>query len=99
MYMCMYHLQKYQLMQKSTLSVVVQYHLKISVLQHCYALSKGKSFSKPEMGVCKKSQHNAMFKPVAIFRNNNYVLNYLIRHAKFLRVLPKLHVIQFYPMN
>ena len=34
MYLCMYLLEKYHLAQKSTLSVIVQYHFKILVLQH-----------------------------------------------------------------
>ena len=34
--MCVFFfLQKYHLMQQSTFSVTVQYHFKISILQHC----------------------------------------------------------------
>ena len=36
MYACIFFLQKYYLLQKSTFSVTIQYHFKTLILQHCF---------------------------------------------------------------
>ena len=53
--MCVFFLQKYHLMQKSTFSFIVQYNFKISVLQHWLNLKKiltNKNTDKVKNTVC-----------------------------------------------
>ena len=69
-----FFLQKYHLMQKSTLSVIVQYHFKISVLQHCLQQNEiRKNISSASSSECK---NKIVFKRKKFFKNLSFEVEF-----------------------